>query len=53
MNRIFFVTCPRCDHSFSVDYAIRFDDVLLECPYCRNKFAVDEAAGLDERWVGT
>jgi hypothetical protein len=53
MNRIFFVTCPRCDRSFSVDYEIRFVDVLLECPYCRNKFAVDEAASLDERWVGT
>jgi hypothetical protein len=50
MYRIFFVTCPTCTHPFSVDYAIRFADVLLECPYCRTKFAVDEAASLDERW---
>jgi uncharacterized Zn-finger protein len=53
MNRIFFVTCPQCDRSFSVDYEIRFVDVHLECPYCRNKFPVEEAASLDERWVGT
>jgi hypothetical protein len=50
MNRIFWVTCPQCEHSFSVDYGIRFVDVLLECPWCRAKFAVDEAARLDERW---
>jgi hypothetical protein len=51
VDRIFWVTCPRCEHSFSVDYGIRYAEVLLECPWCRNKFAVDEAASLDERWV--
>lgn len=48
--RIFFVTCPGCDHSFSVDYDIRFADVHLECPRCRRKFEVDAAAAIDERW---
>jgi hypothetical protein len=50
MYRIFYVTCPGCDRSFSVDYGIRHADVQLECPFCRAKFAVDDAAGLDERW---
>ena len=50
MYRIFFVTCPRCERRFSVDYTIRHADVKLECPHCRTKFAVDEAAAIDERW---
>lgn len=50
MHRIFYVACPKCEESFSVDYGIRYADVLLECPWCRAKFAVDEAARLDERW---
>jgi hypothetical protein len=50
MDRIFFVSCPKCSHSFSVDYGIRFAEVALECPWCRFKFAVDEAASVDERW---
>ncbi|MFB3738607.1 MAG: hypothetical protein ACE14W_06545 [Candidatus Velamenicoccus archaeovorus] len=50
MNRIFWVTCPRCGRSFSVDYGIRFLDVRLECPYCREAFAVAQAASIDERW---
>jgi hypothetical protein len=49
--RIFYVACPECGRSFSVDYGIRFADVHLECPFCRNKFAVDDAASVDERWV--
>ena len=50
MQRIFWVTCPQCSSTFSVDWGIRFADVQLECPYCRGKFAVEQAAAVDERW---
>jgi hypothetical protein len=49
MQRIFWVTCT-CNKSFSVDYAIRNEDVELECPHCRNKFKVEAAVKIDERW---
>jgi hypothetical protein len=52
LDRIFWVTCASCDHSFSVDYGIRFADVFLECPWCRKKFRVEDAAAIDERWPG-
>lgn len=50
VQRIFWATCPKCDHAFTVDYGIRFADVRLECPWCRHKFRVEDAAKLDERW---
>ena len=50
MQRIFWVTCPDCEHRFSVDYGIRHADVHLECATCRRKFRVEEAAEIDERW---
>lgn len=50
MDRVFWATCPTCDHKIMVDYGIRFADVALECPSCRGKFRADEAKALDERW---
>jgi uncharacterized protein YbaR (Trm112 family) len=50
VQRVFWTTCPDCQHKLMVDYGIRFVDVKLECPNCRRKYTVDEAAGLDERW---
>jgi uncharacterized protein YbaR (Trm112 family) len=50
MQRVFWTTCPTCDHKLMVDYGIRFAAVQLECPGCRGKYTVDEAKALDERW---
>jgi uncharacterized protein YbaR (Trm112 family) len=50
MDRVFWATCPTCDHKLMVDWGIRHADVQLECPSCRGKFRVEEAKALDERW---
>jgi transposase-like protein len=49
MDRIFWLTCPRCEKAFSVDYGIRYADVQFECPHCREKFRAEQAAAIDER----
>jgi transposase-like protein len=50
MQRVFWTTCPHCDHKLMVDYGIRFAGAQLECPGCRGTYRVEEAKALDERW---
>jgi len=50
VQRVFWTTCPQCDHKLMVDYGIRFSGVQLECPSCRGKYTVEQAKTLDERW---
>jgi DNA-directed RNA polymerase subunit RPC12/RpoP len=50
MQRVFWATCPTCDHKLMVDWNIRHAGVPLECPSCRGKFLADDAKALDERW---
>jgi hypothetical protein len=49
MERIFWVTCPRCHGRFYCDYQLRFQEIKLICPHCEHQFFDKESPHMDER----
>ncbi len=49
MERIFWVTCPKCGCRYVCDYKLRHSKQQLICPLCKHTFYDEESPEIDDR----